>query len=155
MKLIYSSTIVIFCLTVISCKKEMGHYDEFLIINNSSHELEYTVMGVNPTMETIGDLTLKLKSSESKTYTNDTRFKGRGEDKEDYAIYPPMFFADSVIVCYDDTICITHYFGGSNNIPKNNFLWSTPWVTKSIETKQLQHTFTFTDEDYQEAFDNQ
>lgn len=133
----------------------MGHYDEFLIVNNSSHKIEYRAINLNTTNTLVGDSLLILAPTKSKFYCLDRRFKGGGEDKEDYAIYPPMIFADSIIVCYDDTICITHALNNTITIPENNFLYGTSWTTNSLGDRQLKHTFTFTDKDYQEAFDNQ
>ncbi|MEN8928493.1 MAG: hypothetical protein ABF242_01625 [Flavobacteriales bacterium] len=139
-------------LSLVGCKKEMGHYDAFYFTNNSSHKVEYQVYGFISKFDSFQDSNSSFLPSESKFYFEDSRVEGGGELKEDYAIYPAPFFGDSVIVCYDDTICITHKH--ISTIPMNNILNSGIWFTESIGENKSQHTFSFTDTDYQEAYDN-
>ena len=146
--------LIVLCISLtLSCKKEMGHYDEFYIINNSTHKVEYWAKGFSTKFDAFQDSISTFFPKQSKYYYIDSRGKGGGEVKEDNAIYPAPFHADSVVVCYDDTICITHK-SFSGILPINNILDSRLWETNNLGEYQSQHIFTFTDEDYQEAFDN-
>ncbi|MGB1041591.1 MAG: hypothetical protein ACPGVD_12010 [Flavobacteriales bacterium] len=142
------------CIIISSCKKDMGHYDEFIIMNNSTHKVSYTIYNMNSRVSSYQDSTLTLKPEQSKIFCEDSRFKGGGELKEDYTIPPPPFFADSIRVCYDDTICITHKMI-TGIPPENNIFIGQSWISNSIGKNQIRHTYSFTIADYQEALDNQ
>jgi hypothetical protein len=136
MKVILISVITFSCLP-----QEPMYYVSYLVSNNSNHSVRLEVYLVNN--ETDAFLIPILKT--------DTIIQG---SQEDFVRNPPPFFADSVLVIYDDSVSIMHY-RKEVQIASRNILSDQNWSEIKIGENIYEFQYEFTDADYLEAVENQ
>jgi len=118
--------------------------DDYITIkrveNNTAKRIEIFYHPVINSYDTICTLSAGETKEISRTYHyehEDTVYVGRVKE-------------DTLVVFYDDTISINHYFSNENQGATRSLSDEKLW-NLSREEKNSTYTFKFTEEDYQEA----
>lgn len=69
-------------------------------------------------------------------------------------VSPPVFYADSLQVVFNDSISTSHFRADGQDISRNMF-YSDSWTGGKIDDYEYQYDYIFTDADYEEALGNE
>ncbi|MGB1218621.1 MAG: hypothetical protein ACPG4W_02465 [Flavobacteriales bacterium] len=128
-----------------SCIFEYSQNVYIHINNNTNHNIQIKLFTAD---------NYYLQSDTNYTIEQDIKFK------REFVFNPgdhsfPYELLDSIFVTYDDTLSFVFYgISVPSNIlsePPRNFCFSENWIHKKTGKHKVLRTFTFTEEDYEEA----
>ncbi len=131
--------LIIIVILVASCQ-DPSYSGDYFIRNNSSHTIDIYLYNKGKLREPI---ILDIGG-----YNKEHRSDRSG------VVPPPVFYADSLQVVFNDTVSITHFRVANQDISRNMF-YSESWSGGQLNDYDYQYDYIFTDEDYIEALEKE
>jgi hypothetical protein len=132
-------TIIIFLLSVCSCRVEHDWINwELIYTNNTDHSIQIKQYYDGALVENIS--ILKRES---------TVYYLTKEDQQGIFVK----CTDSLFVIYDDSIAVRHYPTDNEYVLKKNLCFTSSYEVVSTGKNKCRGEYTFTEEDYQEALE--
>ncbi len=132
---------------ILSCDYDYETVTKYTLINNSNHNIATNIDPRTSYGDTAIFLILNKGESKSFLYVKST-------SKDDQYIIDPLFTrsADTIIICYDDTVCVINKIG-YECIEEERCLLNIKSYTGGYTGKLYKFEYEFTEEDYQKALE--